>query len=60
MFIFRLEAIPKNLNTVARELFRMAICLKPRLIRTGLERIRNNGDSDDIISENNIPGKKGL
>lgn len=45
-FIFtRLEVIPNKLNTVAREIFRMAICLKPRLIRTGLQRIRKIEDS---------------
>ena len=35
----------------------MAICLKPRLIRTGLERIRNIVDSNDIDEEDNFIGK---
>ena len=38
----------------------MAICLKPRLIRTGLERIRNIVDTDDIDAEDNFIGKNHL
>ena len=35
------DAVPKNLTTLAKELFRMAVCIKPRLIRTGLQNIQD-------------------
>ena len=45
------DGIPKNIHTVTKELFRMAVCLKPRLIQSGIERIQNIGNSEDMMPE---------
>ena len=37
----------------------MAVCLKPRLIKSGIEKIKNNDDSQDIITENDFFGNYG-
>ena len=49
LVFFRLGRIPKNLTTVARELFTVAVCLKPRLVNMGLERLKQERNSNDII-----------
>ena len=48
---FRLEKIPRNLTTIAKDLFKMAVCLKPRIIRNGLEIFKRQNDSQDVIRE---------
>ena len=53
--IFRLDAIPRNLTTLARELFRTAVCLKPRLVHSGLDRIYENfGSQGSMAGSDNI------
>ena len=47
----RIDSIPKSLNTIAKEIFRMAVCLKPRLIRSGIERIHSLSNTDEIEPE---------
>ena len=49
LVFFRLGRIPKNLTTVVRELFTVAVCLKPRLVNMGLERLKSERNSDDFI-----------
>ena len=39
------DVIPKSLTSVARELFRLAVCLKPRLIHRGIQGIEHLGNS---------------
>ena len=52
---FRLDAIPRNLTTLARELFRTAVCLKPRLVHSGLDRIYENfGSQGSMAGSDNI------
>jgi hypothetical protein len=34
----------------------MAVCLKPQLIHTGIERIKSNINSQDIVSEEDVLG----
>ena len=52
----RIDALPKNLNTIAKELFRMGVCLKPRLIRSGIERLKSSSNPQEIVSEVDILG----
>ena len=49
LVFFRLGRIPKNLTTVARELFTVAVCLKPRLVNMGLEQLKSERNSDEFI-----------
>ena len=38
----------------------MAVCLKPRLIRSGIERIKNSDDPNEIVSETDTLGNFSL
>ena len=38
------------------ELFRMGVCLKPRLIRSGIERLKSSSNPQEIVSEVDILG----
>ena len=51
VYFNRVDSVPKNLNSVAKELFQIAVCLKPRLIRNGIERINSLSNTDDLESE---------
>ena len=44
--------IPYNLHGITKELFRMAVCLKPRLIQSGLQGIDNIKNSPSASSFN--------
>ena len=55
-YIIRIDSVPKSLHSIAKELFRLSVCLKPRLIHTGIERIKNNINSEDIVSEQEVLG----
>ena len=35
------DVIPKSLSAVAKELFRLTVCLKPRLIHQGIQSFEN-------------------
>ena len=37
----------------------MAVCLKPQLIHTGIERIKSNFNSQDMVSEEAVLGING-
>ena len=50
---YRIDTIPKNISTIAKELFRTVVCLKPRLIRSGIERIHSLSNTDELDSEEN-------
>ena len=50
-YFIRLEKIPRNLTTIAKQLFKMAVCIKPRIIQNGLEIFKRHNDSQDVISE---------
>ena len=52
----RVDALPINLNTIAKEIFRMGVCLKPRLIRSGIERLKGSSNPQEIVSEVDILG----
>ena len=47
--LFRLEKIPRNLTAIAREVFTLAVCMKPRLINRGLERLKPQNNSNDAL-----------
>ena len=49
-YFTRLETIPRNLTTIVRDLFKMAVCIKPRLIRSGLEVFKRR-NATDVIEE---------
>ena len=63
MFCFnRIDEIPKNLHSVAKEVFKIAVCLKPRLIHTGIERfdrLKDNLNSQNVLPENELIENEG-
>ena len=44
--------IPNDLHGITKELFRMAVCLKPRLIQRGLQGLDNIKNSPPASSSN--------
>ena len=44
----RLEKIPRNLTIIVRDLFRTAVCIKPRLIQNGLELFKRRNSTDVV------------
>lgn len=54
MLIIRLEKVPKSLHTIAKELFKIVVCLKPRMIQRGLQQLLPQDNPNEIISDNLI------
>ena len=54
-FCFRLETlsqiIPRNLSTVAKELFKTAFCIKPRIIQGGLNVFKHRNRTKSMVEE---------
>ena len=54
-FDFRINIIhnkiPTSLNDVAKDLFKMAVCFKPRLIRGGLRVFKGGNQTEDMMAE---------
>ena len=57
LHFIRLEMVPTNLHSVVKELFKTVVCLKPRLIRDGLEILKPQNNSHDIVREIDDIGK---
>ena len=55
----RIDELPKNIHEIKKELFRMGVCLKPRLIHSAVQRIKSHFESNEIISEEDIGDFKG-
>ena len=54
-----MDEFPKNIHEITKELFRMGVCLKPRLIHSAVQRIKSHFESNKIISEDDIGYFKG-
>ena len=50
-YFIRLEKIPRNLTTIANGLFKTAVCLKPRIIQSGLDIFKRRTNSQDMVRE---------
>ena len=52
---FRINAlshiIPRNLSTIAKQLFQTAFCIKPRIIQGGLNVLRRSNNTNSIVDE---------
>ena len=46
----RLNKIP-SLHTLKKELFKAAVCFKPRLIRMGLENLENKIEMNEVLEQ---------
>ena len=54
-----MDEFPKNIHEITKELFRMGVCLKPRLLHSAVQRIKSHFESNEIISEDDIGYFKG-
>ena len=43
--------IPRNLSTIAKELFKTAFCIKPRIIQGGLNVFRRRNRTKSVVEE---------
>ena len=49
----RLDVVPKNMHTIVKEIFKMAVCIKPRLIRQGFQMMDTLNATQDTFEQMN-------